>query len=554
MSAGRSSAHDSHAELAGLIETLHETYQRLRALTDERTDAIVHPASGTTYLLPHAQGELRRMENIERRHAAERSAILDALPAQVALLDRDGRIVAVNQAWRRFAEHNGLGDGAHALGWSYLEICEQARGPGSEDAHEVAAGVRRVLSSEAPRYALEYPCHSPDGQRWFLLTVTPVGGERPAGAVVMHLDVTERFLAHARAEEWRRRLERLVDQAKVGVLVHRNFTPILANRELARLLGYGSPAEILALGDCRVLFAEDERERLTRYNEARLRGEDPPALYRVKGQHRDGRKLIMENRAFTIEWGEQSAVCAMLTDITARLETEEQLRQSQRLDAVGQLTGGVAHDFNNLLTVILGNVETLAESLTENQRLRLLAEMTAKAAERGAELTHRLLAFARRQPLAPQAVDVNHKLAGMDGLLRRTLGEHIGIELVQGGGLWQAMVDAGQLENAILNLCINARDAMPEGGRLTIETANVHLDEAYAAAQSEVEPGQYVMVAVSDTGAGMDEATLGHAFEPFFTTKEVARAAASVSAWCTASSSSRAATCASTRSTGRARR
>ncbi|MGF1626659.1 MAG: ATP-binding protein [Alphaproteobacteria bacterium] len=204
-------------------------------------------------------------------------------------------------------------------------------------------------------------------------------------------------------------------------------------------------------------------------------------------------------------------------------DLNQRLRQSQKLEAVGQLTGGVAHDFNNLLTVILGNAETLADSLTDNQRLRTLAEVTAKAAERGAELISRLLAFSRRQPLDPQAIDVNQQIADFSRLLPRALGEHVEIEVTCAPGLWLAMIDPGQLENALLNLCINARDAMPTGGRLTIETANVDLDHAYARQQPDVEPGQYVMIAVSDTGAGMDATTIERAFEPFFTTKEVGK-------------------------------
>jgi signal transduction histidine kinase/CheY-like chemotaxis protein len=204
-------------------------------------------------------------------------------------------------------------------------------------------------------------------------------------------------------------------------------------------------------------------------------------------------------------------------------DLNRKLQQSQRMEAVGQLTGGVAHDFNNLLTVILGNAETLSDSLEKDPRLRVLADMTAKAALRGAELTGRLLAFARRQPLEPRSTDINKRLADMDSLLRRTLGEQVEIEIVGSAGLWPAMVDPGQLENAILNLCINARDAMPGGGRLTIETGNVHLDADYAAQQGDIEPGRYVMVAVSDTGTGMDAGTLDRAFEPFFTTKEVGK-------------------------------
>jgi signal transduction histidine kinase/ActR/RegA family two-component response regulator len=196
------------------------------------------------------------------------------------------------------------------------------------------------------------------------------------------------------------------------------------------------------------------------------------------------------------------------------------LMQSQRLEAVGQLTGGVAHDFNNLLTVVLGNAELLAEQAEDGSDQRLLAEMIVSAAQRGAGLTQQLLAFARKQALSPKPLDVNQLIAQMDPLLRRTLGEHIEIELIRAAGLWQAMVDQGQLENALLNLCLNARDAMPKGGRLTVETANTVLDQAYADAHPEVKPGQYVMLAVSDTGQGIAPENLELVFQPFFTTKD----------------------------------
>lgn len=204
-----------------------------------------------------------------------------------------------------------------------------------------------------------------------------------------------------------------------------------------------------------------------------------------------------------------------------RHHVEDQLRQAQRLEAVGQLTGGIAHDFNNLLTIILGNAELLVESLDSDGDLRLLAQMTQNAAERGAELTSRLLAFSRRQALAPRATDIGVLLVGMDALLRRSLGEQVELSVIQAEALWPAMVDAPQLESALLNLSINARDAMPNGGSLTIETRNTHLDAAYAAENVEVRPGPYVMIAVSDTGKGMPPDVLARAFEPFFTTKPV---------------------------------
>ncbi|MBL8327355.1 MAG: response regulator [Rubrivivax sp.] len=195
------------------------------------------------------------------------------------------------------------------------------------------------------------------------------------------------------------------------------------------------------------------------------------------------------------------------------------LRQSQRMQAVGQLTGGVAHDFNNLLTVVLGNAELLAEMNADRPDQQALAGMIQQAAQRGAELTQQLLAFARKQPLAPRAVDVNQLLAALDPLLRRTLGAQVEIESVRGAGLWQAQVDPGQLENAVLNLCLNARDAMPGGGRLTLETANASLDRAYTDRYQDLAPGQYVLLAVSDTGEGIAPEHLDQVFEPFFTTK-----------------------------------
>ncbi|MGC2525670.1 MAG: ATP-binding protein [Stellaceae bacterium] len=210
--------------------------------------------------------------------------------------------------------------------------------------------------------------------------------------------------------------------------------------------------------------------------------------------------------------------------IIEREKAEEALRQAQKMEAVGQLTGGVAHDFNNLLQVITGNLDTLLRRAGDGEGdIHRLANAAMRGAERAAILTQRLLAFSRRQPLAPQPIEVNKLVAGMSDLLRRTLGETVSVETVLAGGVWRASADANQLENALLNLAVNARDAMPGGGRLTIESGNAYLDEEYAAGHEEVKPGQYVTVAVTDTGTGMTKETLGRVFEPFFTTKETGR-------------------------------
>jgi PAS domain S-box-containing protein len=211
---------------------------------------------------------------------------------------------------------------------------------------------------------------------------------------------------------------------------------------------------------------------------------------------------------------------AVKQDITERLELEDQLRRTQRLESIGLLSGGIAHDFNNLLTVIMGNGELLVDELTKQPRLKPLAEMVVQGAQRGSDLTHRLLAFARKQPLDPGAVDINDLIARLDQMLARVLGEDIELRFIPGKDLWPALIDAGQLEDALLNLAINARDAMSEGGRLTIETRNAELDQDYAARHSEVSPGHYVMVAVSDTGCGIPRELFDRVFEPFFSTKE----------------------------------
>ena len=214
-----------------------------------------------------------------------------------------------------------------------------------------------------------------------------------------------------------------------------------------------------------------------------------------------------------------------VTERTEQLRrNEDALRQSQKMEAVGQLTGGVAHDFNNLLQVIIGNIETLQRNLpTESARLQRVARNAMTGAQRAASLTQRLLAFSRRQPLDPKPIDANVLVNGMSEMIHRTLGETISVETVLGAGLWRAEADPNELEASILNLAVNARDAMPNGGRLTLETGNAHIDESYVTAHREVLPGQYVVISVTDTGVGMDADTVAKAFEPFFTTKPVGR-------------------------------
>jgi PAS domain S-box-containing protein len=244
------------------------------------------------------------------------------------------------------------------------------------------------------------------------------------------------------------------------------------------------------------------------------------------------KRAIAQLRAFTetLEERVRERSRELEAENEARRKAEEALRQAQKMDAVGQLTGGVAHDFNNLLTIIQGGLDMIGRQISTLDgspavsRIVRGKDMAIEGVRRAAKLTSRLLAFARQQPLDPKTIDPNKLVAGVCELLRRTLGEAVLLETVLAGGLWRAHVDANQLENALVNLAVNARDSMPDGGKMTIETANCHLDEAYVSGLTEpVSVGQYVMIAVADSGLGMAPATLERAFEPFFTTKGVGK-------------------------------
>jgi len=734
--------------------------------------------------------------------------ILDALPAQVALLDPSGCIEIVNEAWRKFATENELRAENLALGSNYLETCDASGGESAEGATIVPPGIRAVLCGELPLFEFIYSCHSPIKKFWFKTIVTPVsladhryalvtqiditegalgedslrermhqhqllaeelgkererlitaqavakvgswetnvstlevswseetyrifeadpatftlshgaflsfvhpedraavddafrkslsvretrsvdhrillpsgrikyvtetwrtvgGGDGPMRAIGTCQDISERQLSNEMLRESEARLERAQEITGIGsweidvqranlvlskqmYIIH-GLTPhddeqlplkdiepfISANREKAsswfqRLLA-GEKVEpleasihrhdgttrivnnearplfdktgkvtkisgtqrdvtdarqadhelrqsqlhlalaqqVASIGSAAIDFRtgkwdwsdetyriygvergrftpsfeglgalvhpEDRDELLSKPALARMGITPPPIEYRIKRP--DGAERILRREAALVrdDSGEVLGIVGTVQDVTDLRAAEReknflqaQLRQAQRLEAVGQITGGVAHDFNNLLTVILGNAEVIEKHLAENSALRELAELTRLAAERGADLTRQLLAFSRQQPLDAKPVDIEQLVSGMNKLLKRVLGERVNISTICDPGSWRALIDAPQLENALLNLSVNARDAMPDGGHLTIQAKNVNLDKTYASEEFWLgaEPtgtvsGQYVLISVSDTGMGMDETTKLKAFEPFFTTKDVGK-------------------------------
>jgi PAS domain S-box-containing protein len=351
------------------------------------------------------------------------------------------------------------------------------------------------------------------------LRVTPVEFAGRAGTQAILRDITgrKRMEAEIRGSEERYRL--LFERNLAGVY---RSTPdgrlLECNRAYARMMGYGSPAEAMAQPGSAFHPTSEGRQRVL----DRLRREGSLVNLERQVPRKDGTLVWVAENVSLLPTDEEGGEVLLGTvfDMTERRRLEEQLLQSQKMEAVGRLAGGIAHDFNNLLTAVSGYSELLLRDLPEGDPRRECAEEIRKAGSRAAGLTQQLLAFSRRQVLEPRVLDLNAVIAGMERMLRRVIGEDIELLTAMQPELWRTRADPGQIEQAILNLVVNARDAMPRGGKLTLETANVELDEKFAGVYATVQPGPHVMLAVSDTGIGMDAELQARLFEPFFTTKE----------------------------------
>ena len=465
---------------------------------------------------------------------ARLNSIMDALPVGVLMAELpSGRLVQSNRYMEQLLRRPvRKADGAPDY------VAREAYTP---EGHRMQPGdwpIQRVLSTGAPAEAEVRFRRGDDSFGWLRIQAAPVrdaSGET-VGAVAGVTDFDEIMqardvLARSREDLERQAAELAAERDRLWassqdmlVVAERGGVLRAVNPAWERVLGW-TEAELLGRTTDWLQIPE-EMERV-RADAATL----PPDATTFKFEHR----LRAKDGGYrTISWtvvGEAELVFAIGRDVTAERRTaedfkriEEQLRQAQKMEAVGQLTGGVAHDFNNLLQIVVGNLELLSRSLpADATRQRRSVDNAMSGAKRAVTLTQRLLAFSRRQPLEPKPVSVNKLVSGMGELLSRALGETIDFETVLAGGLWRIEVDPNQLENAILNLAVNARDAMPDGGKLTIETANTRLDESYVQQNVEVTPGQYVVICVSDTGVGMDREVAARVFEPFFTTKDVGK-------------------------------
>jgi PAS domain S-box-containing protein len=386
-----------------------------------------------------------------------------------------------------------------------------------DDREQVVPRMDAVINGDGQQWSCEYRFLRHDGsyafvyERGFVIRDAAGAAVRIVGAIT---DLSDR----KRREDILREQAMLLDRAKDAIMV----------RSLDRRIRYWNKAAESIYGIPRGRAIGRRVEDIIVYDDP-VAFETADAEVFEKGewsgrlqQPGAGGKPITVDGHWTLlrdEGGHPVGVLKIHTDVTERVELERRLAQSQKLEAIGQLTGGIAHDFNNLLTVIVGNADTLAEELADQADMLSLVDMIRTAGERGAELTRYLLAFARRQALEPRTVQPDKLVDGMRNMLRRTLGENIELEVDNAAGVAKVSVDPAQFESALLNLCINARDAMPGGGKLMIETDNVILDENYTERRADVVPGDYVRISISDTGTGMSAEDVARAFEPFFTTK-----------------------------------
>jgi PAS domain S-box-containing protein len=499
-----------------------------------------------------AEQELVALNEKVRSAAAEQAAILGQLTEGVIVADTEGRITFVNDAAERLHGVKLLGVGPDDYTDAYRLLTESGE---PYPAHELPL-ARAVLNNETVLDA-RWRIAREDGDEVLAIgSATPFSDPqgKPLGAILTLRDDTERHRAEHALTATSKRLDAILNNTRMAVfLMDDRQQCVYANAAAEKLTGYsfaemqGRPLHDVVhhkkpdgshypLEECPIDRAFPER--------AQMSGEElfvapdgsfyPVAFTASPLLDDEGAPVgtVIEARNIA----EEKARDAALRELTERLEqrvaeevaertkAEEALRQAQKMEAVGQLTGGIAHDFNNMLAVVIGSLDLLGRKLgDEDPRLTRYLEAAQDGARRAAALTSRLLAFSRQQTLRPKPLDANKLVCDMTELLRHVLGAWIKLETVAAGGLWRVHADQNQLENAILNLAVNARDAMPDGGLLTVETQNAYLDERYVANHPGLHAGQYVLIAVTDTGSGMSADVAAKAFDPFFTTKDVGK-------------------------------
>jgi len=464
--------------------------------------------------------ERKRVEDAWREQSELLQRIVDNIPVMLVFLDEEGRLNWGNREWTR------------TLGYDVAD-----------------ASARDIIAELYPdpreRQRVRDSIGAPVGQWTDFRTRTRHGATLDTiwanapltggGWLAIGMDVTDRKRAEERYRSFIAQSSEGVSRLEIDPPVPINLTEeeqvdrlyaggLIAecNDAMARMYGFDEANELLGtrLSDLHNVTDPVNREQIRAF----IRGGYRVSDSETREHDREGRpRVFLNNVVGFVEDGQLVRVWGTQRDVTEQRHLEEQFRQSQKMEAVGQLAGGIAHDFNNLLTAILGNTQLLLRELPPGDSMHGDVEEIRKASERAASLTRQLLAYSRRQMLQPEVLDLNVVMAEMDKMLRRLIGEHIDLVAVFAPDLGRVRADPNQIEQVIVNLAVNARDAMPDGGKLTIGTANVDLDETFAEAHLGSVPGSYAMLAVTDTGVGMDATVRAHLFEPFFTTKEVGK-------------------------------
>jgi PAS domain S-box-containing protein len=464
--------------------------------------------------------ERKRVEDAWREQSELLHRIVDNIPVMLVFLDEQGGIQWGNREWTR------------TLGY---EVAEARTRDIFAELYPDPRDRQRLRDSIGAPVGVWTDFRTRTRHGTTLETIWANAPLTGGGWLAIGMDVTDR----KRAEE---RYRSFIAQSSEGVSRLEIDPPIPVslpeeeqidrlyagariaecNDAMARMYGYDEASELIGtkLADLHNVTDPTNREQIRAFQRAGYRVSNSE----TREHDREGRaRVFLNNVVGFIEDGHLVRVWGTQRDVTEQRHLEEQFRQSQKMEAVGQLAGGIAHDFNNLLTAILGNTQLLLRELPPGDSKRGDVEEIRKASERAASLTRQLLAYSRRQMLQPEVLDLNVVVAEMDKMLRRLIGEHIALVAVLAPDLGRVRADPNQIEQVIVNLAVNARDAMPDGGKLTVETANVDLDEAFAQAHLGSVPGSYALLAVTDTGAGMDATVRAHLFEPFFTTKEVGK-------------------------------
>ena len=605
-------------------------------------------------LIHKLEHKLEQLEEANLALKAEKAfnqAVLNSLSAHVAVVDATGKIIAVNEAWSRYAqEGRGREIDRVGIGANYLDACRAVSETACPEAQAARQGIARVLTGDSSSFELEYACHGPHEEHWFLMRVTPLGVPE-GGAAIAHIDISERKRAEKARAEQLNLLETLLEASPApiyykdlkgrylgcnkayadligssrenligksvpdlrpkafadictamdrklldnpGVQIYEPKFPDAEGNERSLIFNkatfndaqgnlagiVGVLLDITALrsterqlervqrelelilesvweailgidADGKVMFANPAAARVLGYAIPEMLGQVLHSIWRqsgLDGQPGDrkecelGRTVIAgqpyhskDEQFFRkdgshfaaevitnpiLDRGRITGAVVSFWDITEHVEMERQFLQAQKMEAVGRLAGGIAHDFNNMLAVILGYAELMMQKLDPQGPLHRNADAVHKAAERAAALTLQLLAFSRKQIVQPEVININTVIKEIEKMLARLLGEDIEQIVFLGSDVGNIRADRSQIQQIIMNLAVNARDAMPSGGKLVLETDNVLLDPGDLARHPDVLPGSYVMLRVSDNGVGMDEATQTCIFEPFFTTKD----------------------------------